>query len=117
MRGRLTTADYTGMLPAGSELLTPIVLNPPSDEPVNTNPIYDAANNTCDGKPLQGGTVDGGAQAVTDRGQSGGHDRGVDRAHEQPDRDDREDPVTRWPGFPGGRRRLQAGRVLDRHGR
>ena len=47
----------TGENQYGGPLMTPIVLNPPSDEPVNTNPIYDAANNTCDGKPLQGGTV------------------------------------------------------------
>jgi hypothetical protein len=49
--------QMTGQNQYGGPLMTPIVLNPPSDEPVDTNPIYDAANNTCDGKPLQGGTV------------------------------------------------------------
>jgi hypothetical protein len=49
--------QMTGQNQYGGPLMTPIVLNPPTDEPVNTNPIYDAASNTCDGKPLQGGTV------------------------------------------------------------
>jgi hypothetical protein len=49
--------QMTGENQYGGPLMTPIVLNPPSDEPVNTNPIYNAATNTCDGKPLQGGTV------------------------------------------------------------
>lgn len=49
--------QMTGENQYGGPLMTPIVVNPASDEPVNTNPIYDAANNTCDGKPLQGGTV------------------------------------------------------------
>jgi hypothetical protein len=49
--------QMTGQNQFGGPQMTPIILNPPSDEPVNTNPIYDAANNTCDGKPLQGGTV------------------------------------------------------------
>jgi len=49
--------QMTGQNQYGGPLMTPVVLNPPSDEPVDTNPIYDAANNTCDGKPLQGGTV------------------------------------------------------------
>ena len=49
--------QMTGQNQFGGPQMTPIVVNPPSDEPVDTNPIYDAANNTCDGKPLQGGTV------------------------------------------------------------
>jgi len=49
--------QMTGENQYGGPLMTPIILNPPSDEPVNVNPVYDAANNTCDGKPLQGGTV------------------------------------------------------------
>jgi hypothetical protein len=49
--------QMTGENQYGGPLLTPVILNPPSDEPVNPNPVYDAANNTCDGKPLQGGTV------------------------------------------------------------
>ena len=49
--------QMTGQNQFGGPLMTPIVVNPPSNETVDTNPIYDAANNTCDGKPLQGGTV------------------------------------------------------------
>lgn len=49
--------QVTGANQFGGPLMTPIILNPPVDEPVDANPFYDAAANTCDGQPLQGGTV------------------------------------------------------------